>query len=196
MRILLFSEISRPLLGTAFAPYRCLPIPLGRAVPGTGALPAAALLFTCVPGPLPSVTFPLDLTKTRLQIQGEAAVRRDGAAGGRAVPYRGMLRTAAGIAHEEGLMKLWQGATPAVYRHIGEYLFVMVRLQSHFDRRDSRPKVSLPSLSQSCMAVFWLLEKTNINSRSSLQEGLVQEVQTLRDLRIINVSYVKEVGTD
>lgn len=95
-------------------------IPLGRAVPGTGALP-----FTCVPGPLPSVTFPLDLTKTRLQIQGEAAVQRNGAAAGQAVPYRGMLRTAAGIAHEEGLWMLWQGATPAVYRHIGEHLFLM-----------------------------------------------------------------------
>lgn len=71
------------------------------------------------------MTFPLDLTKTRLQIQGEAAVRRDGAAAGPAVPYRGMLRTAAGIAQEEGVRKLWQGATPAVYRHIGKYLLVM-----------------------------------------------------------------------
>uniref|UniRef100_A0A8C3U4G3 Mitochondrial uncoupling protein 4 n=1 Tax=Catharus ustulatus TaxID=91951 RepID=A0A8C3U4G3_CATUS len=128
MRILLFSEISRILLGTAFAPYR------SRAVPGTGALPAAALLFTRVPGPLPSVTFPLDLTKTRLQIQGEAAVRRDGAAGGRAVPYRGMLRTAAGIANEEGLMKLWQGATPAVYRHI---VYTGVRMITYEHLRDS-----------------------------------------------------------
>lgn len=46
------------------------------------------------------------------------------------------------------------------------------------------------------MAVFWLLEKHNMSSCSSLQEGLVQEVQTFRDLRTRNVSYVKEVGTD
>lgn len=97
----------------------------GAGVLGTGGLPAAVLVFTCVPGPFPSVTFPLDLTKTRLQIQGEAAVRRAAATAGQAVPYRGMLRTAAGIAQEEGVRKLWQGATPAVYRHIGDYLLVM-----------------------------------------------------------------------
>lgn len=70
------------------------------------------------------MTFPLDLTKTRLQVQGEGAVRGDGGAG-RAVRYRGMLRTAAGIAQEEGVRNLWQGATPAVYRHIGDYLLVV-----------------------------------------------------------------------
>lgn len=99
----------------------------GAAAAGTGALPAAARVFTRAPGPFPSVTFPLDLTKTRLQIQGEAAVLRGGAAGGQALPYRGMLRTAAGIAQEEGVRKLWQGATPAVYRHIGDYLLLVRR---------------------------------------------------------------------
>lgn len=84
-------------------------------------LPTAAPIVTFVPCSFPAVTFPLDLTKTRLQVQGEAAVHRDGAAAGRAVPYRGMLRTAAGIVQEEGFRKLWQGATPAVYRHIGDY---------------------------------------------------------------------------
>lgn len=70
---------------------------------------------------LPIVTFPLDLTKTRLQIQGEAALKQRGEAG-LAGPYRGMVRTAVGIVQEEGLLKLWQGATPAVYRHIGNQL--------------------------------------------------------------------------
>lgn len=88
--------------------------------------PAAALAFTFVPCSFPSVTFPLDLTKTRLQVQGEAAVHRNGAAAaGQAVAYRGMLRTAAGIVREEGVRKLWQGATPAVYRHIGDYLLTV-----------------------------------------------------------------------
>ncbi|NXH48623.1 UCP4 protein, partial [Dicaeum eximium] len=80
------------------------------------------------------VTFPLDLTKTRLQIQGEAAVRRDGAAAEQAVPYRGMLRTAAGIAQEEGVRQLWQGATPAVYRHI---VYTGVRMVTYEYLRDS-----------------------------------------------------------
>lgn len=65
------------------------------------------------------MTFPLDLTKTRLQIQGESAVPLCGQATKRTNPYRGMLRTAAGIIQEEGVLKLWQGATPAVYRQIG-----------------------------------------------------------------------------
>uniref|UniRef100_A0A6B2ED74 Putative mitochondrial oxoglutarate/malate carrier n=1 Tax=Phlebotomus kandelakii TaxID=1109342 RepID=A0A6B2ED74_9DIPT len=55
------------------------------------------------------VTYPLDLTKTRLQIQGEAMI---------ATQYRGMLATAMGIVREEGTLKLWQGVTPALYRHV------------------------------------------------------------------------------
>ena len=41
------------------------------------------------------VTYPLDLTKTRLQLQGEVA------AGEKHVKYRGMFQTAKGIAIEE-----------------------------------------------------------------------------------------------
>lgn len=99
----------------------CSPLVLTQTPPG---LPTAAPIVTFVPCSFPAVTFPLDLTKTRLQVQGEAAVHRDGAAAGRTVPYRGMLRTAAGIVQEEGFRKLWQGATPAVYRHIGDYLLM------------------------------------------------------------------------
>lgn len=32
--------------------------------------------------------------------------------------YRGMVGTAMGIVREEGSMKLWQGVTPALYRHL------------------------------------------------------------------------------
>jgi len=60
-----------------------------------------------------TVTYPLDLTKTRLQIQGEVLT-----SSGHSSPYRGMFRTAYGIATEEGFLKLWQGVTPAIYRHI------------------------------------------------------------------------------
>ncbi|XP_053794771.1 mitochondrial uncoupling protein 4 isoform X2 [Vidua chalybeata] len=91
-------------------------------------------LSACAAAVAELVTFPLDLTKTRLQIQGEGAVRGDGAAAGPAVPYRGMLRTAAGIAQEEGVRKLWQGATPAVYRHI---VYTGVRMVTYEHLRDS-----------------------------------------------------------
>jgi len=61
-----------------------------------------------------SVTFPLDLTKTRLQIQGEVASCGRSAA----IVKQGMVRTAVSIVQEEGLFKLWQGLAPAVYRHL------------------------------------------------------------------------------
>ncbi|XP_059477107.1 mitochondrial uncoupling protein 4 [Neocloeon triangulifer] len=56
------------------------------------------------------VTYPLDLTKTRLQIQGEK--------GGTHGKYRGFLATTVGIVREEGFFKLWCGLTPAIYRHV------------------------------------------------------------------------------
>lgn len=59
-----------------------------------------------------TVTYPLDLCKTRLQIQGE---RTCGLGSGRR--YRGMLRTMLGIVQEEGLLQLWRGMLPALYRH-------------------------------------------------------------------------------
>lgn len=60
------------------------------------------------------LTYPLDLTKTRLQIQGELerTVKTTSKS------HRGMVRTAVGIVEEEGFVKLWQGVTPAIYRHV------------------------------------------------------------------------------
>ncbi|KAH8250489.1 hypothetical protein KR038_007275 [Drosophila bunnanda] len=65
-------------------------------------------------------TYPLDLTKTRLQIQGEAAAAAaTSSTNAKAnMQYRGMVATAFGIAREEGALKLWQGVTPALYRHV------------------------------------------------------------------------------
>ena len=55
------------------------------------------------------VTFPLDLTKTRLQLQGE---------GGGGVLGRGMVATARGVVREEGVMALWGGVGPGLARHV------------------------------------------------------------------------------
>ncbi|KFP26050.1 Mitochondrial uncoupling protein 4 [Colius striatus] len=85
-------------------------------------------LSACAAAVAELVTFPLDLTKTRLQVQGE------GGAGGQAAPPHGMLRTAVGIVQEEGLWSLWQGATPAVYRHI---VYSGVRMVAYEHLRDS-----------------------------------------------------------
>ncbi|KAG5882258.1 hypothetical protein JTB14_014955 [Gonioctena quinquepunctata] len=60
------------------------------------------------------VTYPLDLVKTRLQIQGEQS--KNGKLG--KAPYRGMIKTAVGITKEEGLRRLWQGVHAAFARHL------------------------------------------------------------------------------
>jgi len=63
-----------------------------------------------------TVTYPLDITRTRLQVQGEHAAIKKGTI--KAQAYRGMFRTALGIVKEEGLLNLWQGLPPAVLRHV------------------------------------------------------------------------------
>uniref|UniRef100_W8B3G7 Mitochondrial uncoupling protein 4 n=1 Tax=Ceratitis capitata TaxID=7213 RepID=W8B3G7_CERCA len=91
-------------------------------------------------------TYPLDLTKTRLQIQGEAAASELKAGNGTKTKYRGMVATAFGIVREEGTMKLWQGVTPALYRHV---VYSGVRICSYdFLRRklgsDNNGIITLP----------------------------------------------------
>ncbi|XP_075057423.1 mitochondrial uncoupling protein 4 [Mixophyes fleayi] len=107
--------------------------PEDRAVPDTWPRVSKFVLSACAASVAELVTFPLDLTKTRLQIQGETALKQHGDRGS-AVPYRGMVRTAVGIMQEEGLLKLWQGATPAVYRHI---VYSGVRMVVYEQLRDS-----------------------------------------------------------
>ncbi|XP_038940227.1 mitochondrial uncoupling protein 4 isoform X5 [Rattus norvegicus] len=51
-------------------------------------------------------------------MQGEAALAKLGDGAMESAPYRGMMRTALGIVQEEGFLKLWQGVTPAIYRHV------------------------------------------------------------------------------
>lgn len=80
-------------------------------------------------------TYPLDLTKTRLQIQGEAYTT--GANGATSVKpnrthYRGMVATALGIFREEGATRLWQGVTPALYRH---FIYSGVRIVAYDSMR-------------------------------------------------------------
>ncbi|GFT62406.1 mitochondrial uncoupling protein 4 [Trichonephila clavipes] len=68
-----------------------------------------------------TATYPLDITKTRLQIQGENALNKCSGANAHVynkVKTKGMFNTAIGIVQEEGLFKLWQGVTPAIYRHL------------------------------------------------------------------------------
>ncbi|XP_055042411.2 mitochondrial uncoupling protein 4 [Misgurnus anguillicaudatus] len=76
------------------------------------------ILSACAATVAELVTYPLDLTKTRLQVQGEGGTHQNGGSARTRTQNRGMLSTAVGIVREEGPFKLWQGATPAIYRHI------------------------------------------------------------------------------
>ena len=89
-----------------------------------------------------SATYPLDLAKTRLQIQGEQ-LNNGSKVSSYAIDvrilifctpwkhhlcnsmvfqqtktYRGLVRTATGIVYEEGFLGLWKGITPAILRYI------------------------------------------------------------------------------
>ncbi|XP_068208971.1 mitochondrial uncoupling protein 4 isoform X1 [Palaemon carinicauda] len=74
------------------------------------------ILSCCAATTAEMVTYPLDLAKTRLQIQGEKGLNGNMIVSKR--PYRGLAGTGVGIIQEEGFLKLWQGITPAVYRHL------------------------------------------------------------------------------
>uniref|UniRef100_A0A8C9SUR0 Solute carrier family 25 member 30 n=1 Tax=Scleropages formosus TaxID=113540 RepID=A0A8C9SUR0_SCLFO len=56
-------------------------------------------------------TFPIDLTKTRLQVQGQVGDSKF-----REIRYRGMLHALGRICREEGLRALYSGIAPAVLR--------------------------------------------------------------------------------
>lgn len=82
-----------------------------------------------------SVTYPLDLTRTRLQIQGEVNIA------GTTVAHknRGMFKIMHGIATEEGVLKLWQGISPALYRQIvysGFRMIIYEGLRDHVFKRN------------------------------------------------------------
>jgi hypothetical protein len=77
-----------------------------------------------------AATFPLDFTKTRLQLQNELG--RSLAGGAKAEPARGMLATGAHILRTEGLLAMYGGLSAAalrqfVYGGIGVGLYVPMR---------------------------------------------------------------------
>ncbi|CAB3224024.1 unnamed protein product [Arctia plantaginis] len=70
-----------------------------------------AVLSACV---AETVTYPLDLAKTRLQLQNEVAAVKSGLH----MEYRGLISTAINISTKEGVLKLWSGLLPMFHRHM------------------------------------------------------------------------------
>lgn len=93
-----------------------------------------------------TATFPFDIVKTRLQIQGSqnAAVKR------------GMIQIFIGIVREEGLPKLWQGVPPAVLRQVvynGARLALYQSLREHvFSRNEDGSFAIWKSISSGIIA--------------------------------------------
>jgi len=98
---------------------------------GTDSIPTKYAMSVGAASIAETVTYPLDLTKTRLQLQGEVA------AGEKNVKYRGMFQTAIGIAKEEGLFQLWRGMLPALYRHA---IYTGMRMTVYEEVRSSLQK--------------------------------------------------------
>ncbi|TMS36816.1 hypothetical protein L596_003895 [Steinernema carpocapsae] len=80
-----------------------------------------------------TVTYPLDITKTRLQI-----LSHSGQAPTPAKP-QGMFRVTFDIVRHEGPLSLWRGVAPAIYRH---YVYTGIRMGTYeflrgkwFDRK-------------------------------------------------------------
>lgn len=91
-----------------------------------------------------SATYPFDLTKTRLQIQSEVAAAKHGYK----MENHGMIKTAVGIAKQEGVLKLWSGLMPMFQRH-AIYSGCRLIFYEHFRNalKDSNGKVSLGAAS-------------------------------------------------
>ena len=104
--------------------------------------------LSCLSDRRSAVTFPLDITKTRLQAQGERgsvtapSAPAQAASSAAAAPqqYRGAVRTLLGIVQEEGLRKLWKGVSPAVGRHViysGVRMGTYEKMRAHFKKGSS-----------------------------------------------------------
>ncbi|CAH0719410.1 unnamed protein product, partial [Brenthis ino] len=91
-----------------------------------------------------SATYPFDLTKTRLQIQSEVAAAKHGYK----MENHGMIKTAVGIAKQEGVLKLWSGLMPMFQRH-AIYSGCRLIFYEHFRNtlKDANGKVSLGAAS-------------------------------------------------
>lgn len=68
-------------------------------------------------------TYPFDLVKTRLQIQGESAGNL-----GLSTPYQGMTQTGMSIVRNEGFSKLWKGIEAIFLRQL---IYAGVRVSSY-----------------------------------------------------------------
>ncbi|XP_023943455.1 mitochondrial uncoupling protein 4 [Bicyclus anynana] len=115
--------------------------PAGKATDSVAARYGVAVLGSWA---AETATYPFDLTKTRLQIQSEVAAAKHGYK----MENHGMIKTAVGIAKQEGVLKLWTGLMPMFQRHAiysGCRLILYERFRDAL--KDDDGKVSLAAAS-------------------------------------------------
>ncbi|KAL5265122.1 hypothetical protein ACHWQZ_G006010 [Mnemiopsis leidyi] len=91
-----------------------------------------------------ALTFPIDMSKTRLQIQGQVADARLSA-----LKYRGMIHTLVTVGRQEGVMSLFTGAKFALLRQ-GTYgtirLGIYYSIKDKWEQKNVGVKMPLPHL--------------------------------------------------
>ncbi|XP_002990780.2 mitochondrial uncoupling protein 3 [Selaginella moellendorffii] len=118
-----------------------------------------------------SATFPIDITKTRLQLQGEGSSIARGCNAG----HRGAFGTVYGIAREEGLRGLYRGLSPALLRHV---FYTSIRIVSYEQLR------SFSSSSDQNQAFSSLAEKAVIGGASGIIGQVVASPADLIKVRM------------
>lgn len=109
-------------------------------------LPLKYVLSCIAAATAETVTFPIDITKTRLQLQGERHALAEATPGSKVNVYRGMFRTCYGIIREEGVLSLYRGLRPALMRHVvysGCRLTFYEVIRDHVFKKDKNGKYPL-----------------------------------------------------
>lgn len=106
-------------------------------------------LSICAASVAETVTYPLDIVKTRLQVQGEEAARGIRTKG----KPKGFFKLGLGIIQKEGFFMLWRGIPPAIYRH---FIYSGCRMTIYEGVRDNYLKddKSNQVLKSLCVGVF------------------------------------------
>jgi len=104
-----------------------LPTETDANVGGAKVLVTKLVLSAAAASVAETATFPLDLFKTRLQLQGEVALSKSPHGEAVATKQKGLFSIARGIVVDEGFFKLWKGLSPALYRHFSKYYFLFLQ---------------------------------------------------------------------
>ncbi|XP_066872761.1 kidney mitochondrial carrier protein 1 isoform X2 [Kogia breviceps] len=136
-------------------------------------------------------TFPIDLTKTRLQIQGQ---KND--ANFKEVRYRGMLHALVRIGREEGLKALYSGIAPAMLRQASYGTIKIGTYQSLKRLFVERPEDETLLINVVCGILSGVISSTIANPTDVLKIRMQAQNSTLQGGMIGNFIHIyQQEGT-